>query len=214
MDEDYLGMLLMGSNFLAGLSAMAAKPMTKRFGNVKTMVYTHFPSNVFLILVVFMPTRELAVIMLFIRFSISQMDVPARNAYVALVVATDERDAAQGITNLVRSAGVALSPIFLSWMIRDPTNRFMFALPFIVSGSIKCLYDVLVWFAFTSAGGKDAPVGAEPEKAGAAAAGAPAASAAYKPLPTTDTAESVVAVDAKNESRADGYGATATKTSS
>jgi len=147
MDEQYLGTLLMGANFLAGLSALAAAPMGVKYGEIETMVFTHFPSNVLLIAVVFMPNVFWACVMLLLRFSISQMDVPARDAYVNRVVQENERDAAKGITNLIRSLGVSFSPLVVAWLIRDE-HSFWFSSPFIVAGVVKCLYDVLVWFIF------------------------------------------------------------------
>src|SRR5206468_12868708 len=92
-----LGAIFFGANVLAGLSALSASRLAARFGLVRTMVFTHLPSNVLLILVPLMPTLPLAVAVLFARFSISQMDVPTRQAYLLAVVSPAERSAAGGI---------------------------------------------------------------------------------------------------------------------
>src|SRR5947208_11165988 len=77
-----LGAIFFGANLLAGISALVASRLAARFGLVRTMVFTHLPSNVLLILVPFMPSLRLAVAVLFARFSISQMDVPTRQSYL------------------------------------------------------------------------------------------------------------------------------------
>ena len=106
LDPAALGLLLFGANVLAGLSALAAGPLAARFGLINTMVFTHLPSNVLLLLVPFMPTVELAVAVLLVRFAISQMDVPTRQSYTMAVVDPDERSAAAGVTGVARSLGV------------------------------------------------------------------------------------------------------------
>jgi len=145
LKANLLGTLLMAMNLLAGISALASGKMVKTFGAVKTMVYTHFPSNIFLMLVAFMPNCEWAVIMLLIRFSISQMDVPAREAYVNNSVESDEKAAANGITMLVRNIGVSLAPVLVGYLSENPKS-WMFTLPFIISGILKCVYDVTLYF--------------------------------------------------------------------
>jgi len=77
--------------------------MAKRFGLINTMVFTHIPSSIFLILMPLMPTLPLAITMLLLRFSISQMDVPTRQSYTMAVVDPDERSAASGVTSITRS---------------------------------------------------------------------------------------------------------------
>ena len=111
MNTDSLGLMMRGANILAGVSALLASPLVNLIGAINTMVVTHFPSNILLLIVPFMPTQLTAVGTLLARFTISQMDVPARQSYVASVVEPDERSAAGGITNIVRSLGLAVSPI-------------------------------------------------------------------------------------------------------
>ena len=150
MDTDKLGLMMSAANVLAGFSALAATPLVNSIGAINTMVFTHFPSNIFLLLVPFMPNKTLAVLILLLRFTISQMDVPARQTYVATVVDADERSAAGGITNIVRSLGLAVSPLLAGYLLSDPSNVWVFGLPFVISGGLKCLYDVLLYISFTA----------------------------------------------------------------
>ena len=150
MGTAWLGLMMSAANVLAGLSALAATPLVNSIGAINTMVFTHFPSNIFLLLVPFMPNRTLAVVVLLLRFTISQMDVPARQTYVATVVDADERSAAGGITNIVRSVGLAVSPLLAGYLLTDPGNTLLFSLPFIIAGGLKCLYDILLYISFTA----------------------------------------------------------------
>src|SRR3954453_21732408 len=115
-----LGAIFFGANILAGFSALAAARIAARFGLINTMVWTHIPSNILLILVPLMPNLPLAILVLLARFSISQMDVPTRQSYTMAVVSPDERSAAAGITGVARSVGAALPPILVGAMFTDP----------------------------------------------------------------------------------------------
>ena len=112
-----LGAIFFGANLLAGLSALVAARLAARFGLVNTMVFTHLPSNVLLILVPLMPNLPLAVAVLLLRFSISQMDVPTRQSYVMAVVPPEERSAAAGVTGVARTTGAAISPLLAGWFL-------------------------------------------------------------------------------------------------
>ncbi|KAG8457691.1 hypothetical protein KFE25_001477 [Diacronema lutheri] len=140
-----VGRWLSAANLVAGLSGIAAGFFVKRFGAMLTMVATHLPSNVLLALVPLMPTGASAGAMLVGRFTISQMDVPARQAYVAMVVAPDERSAAGGITNLVRSLGVAASPLLLGYLSSFPPTSAPFSAPFVIAAAVKIAYDVALY---------------------------------------------------------------------
>jgi predicted MFS family arabinose efflux permease len=111
------------------------------------MVFTHLPSNILLILVPFMPTAQLAAAVLLVRFTISQMDVPTRQSYTMAVVAPDERSAAAGVTGIARSLGVAASPLIAAPLYLG--TAFMGS-PFVIGGSIKIVYDLLLYRAFRS----------------------------------------------------------------
>jgi predicted MFS family arabinose efflux permease len=134
--------------FVAGLlqsgSSIAAGWLANRIGLLNTMVFTHLPSNVLLILVPFMPNLTLAITMLLARFAISQMDVPARQAYVVSVVDQSERTAAASYTNtaryVVRPAGPALGGYLMQTVSRSA--------PFVAAGALKILYDVLILSTF------------------------------------------------------------------
>ena len=147
---EYLGLILMISNILSGVSALLATPLVNWIGPIKTMVVTHLPSNLFLLLVPFMPSQLWAVIVLFARFTISQMDVPARQAYVAVVVEENERSAAGGITNIARSVGLAVAPMIAGYLVAGPADEPLFMTPWIIAGGLKIVYDLLVWYLFTT----------------------------------------------------------------
>ena len=145
VDESILGAVFFGANILAGMSALLAARIAARFGLINTMVFTHIPSNFLLCLVPLMPTLPLAVGVLLLRFSISQMDVPTRQSYVMAVVAPDERSAAAGITAIARSTGAALSPAISGLFLAVPA---LISVPFFLSGGLKIIYDLLLYRAF------------------------------------------------------------------
>jgi MFS family permease len=147
LDAALLGTLLAAANVLAGLSALAAAPLAARFGLVRTMVFTHLPSNVLLILVPFMPTLPLAAGVLLTRFAISQMDVPTRQSYTMAVVAPDERSAAAGVTGIARSVGVAASPVLAGPLYLSAALAWA---PFVISGALKIVYDIALYRGFVA----------------------------------------------------------------
>jgi MFS family permease len=145
VDPQTLGILFFAANVLAGISALLASRLASRIGLINTMVVTHLPSNVLLILIPLMPTLQLAALMLLVRFSISQMDVPTRQSYVMAVVDPGERSAASGITGVARTTGAALSPLFAGWLFGQPS---LVSVPFFIAGSLKIAYDLLLFRAF------------------------------------------------------------------
>ena len=142
-----LGAIFFGANIFAGLSALLASRLAARFGLVRTMVFTHLPSNVLLILLPFMPTLQLAIGVLFLRFSISQMDVPTRQSYTMAVVRPEERSAAAGITGVARTVGGAIPPVFVGLMFAQPG---LINLPFLIAGTLKIAYDLLLYRQFAA----------------------------------------------------------------
>jgi MFS family permease len=140
-----LGAIFFGANLMAGLSALAAGWVAARIGLVRTMVFTHLPSNVLLMLVPLMPNLPLAIAVLLLRFSISQMDVPTRQSYTMAVVAPDERSAAGGVTGIARSVGSALSPSIAGALISHPA---LLGAPFFIAGGLKIVYDLLLYRSF------------------------------------------------------------------
>src|SRR5207248_11658228 len=148
VDPAVLGSIFFGANLLAAASSLAASSLARRYGLLNTMVFTHLPSNVLLILVPLMPNLPLAIGVLLARFSISQMDVPTRQSYVMAVVRPDERSAAAGITGVARTTGAAIAPVLAGWMFARPA---LISLPFFVAGTLKIVYDLLLYRGFVSA---------------------------------------------------------------
>ena len=147
LDPATLGSIFFFANLLAAASALGAAGLAKQFGLINTMVFTHLPSNVLLLLVPLMPNLTLAVAVLLVRFSISQMDVPTRQSYTMAVVRPDERSAASGITTVARSIGAAISPALAGYCLANPD---LVNVPFFVAGGVKIVYDLLLYRAFVS----------------------------------------------------------------
>ena len=145
VDAAALGAIFFWANLFAGVSALIASRLAARIGLIKTMVFTHLPSNVLLILVPFMPTLPLAAAILLVRFAISQMDVPARQSYVMAVVPPEERAAAGGFTGVARTIGASISPFFVGLMFARPA---WWNLPFFLAGTLKIVYDLVLYKEF------------------------------------------------------------------
>ncbi len=141
-----LSALFFGANLLSALSFLAAVPLARRFGLLNTMVFTHLPSNVLLILVAFAPTFPIAAALLLVRQALSQMDVPTRQAYTMALVAPEERTAAASVTSLARSVGSSTSPVFSGLLLQGPL--LIVGLPFILAGTLKAVYDLTLWSIF------------------------------------------------------------------
>jgi MFS family permease len=145
LDPGAIGSIFFAVNLLAALSALGAAWLARKIGLLNTMIFTHLPSNVFLMLVPCMPTLPLAIAMLLLRFSTSQMDVPTRQSYTMAVVDPDERSAASGVTTIARSAGAALSPALTGIFLSVPSLMNM---PFLLAGGVKLVYDGLLYYSF------------------------------------------------------------------
>ena len=142
-----IGTIFFGANVLAGISALLAVRIANKIGLINTMVFTHVPSNLLLILVPLMPTLPLAILVLLLRFSISQMDVPTRQSYTMAVVAPDERSAASGVTTIARSVGAAISPSLTGIFLASSS---LLSLPFFLAGGLKLVYDALLYRSFST----------------------------------------------------------------
>ncbi len=140
-----LGTIFFAANLLAAFSGLAAASLAKRFGLLNTMVFTHLPSNILLILVPLMPNLPLALGVFLARFAISQMDVPTRQSYTMAVVSPDERTAASGITTVARSVGSALAPLIAGLLM---SQRGLSGVPFFIAGGVKIIYDACLYHAF------------------------------------------------------------------
>jgi MFS family permease len=146
VDAGALGAIFFGANLLAGFSALAAARIASRIGLINTMVWTHIPSNILLMLVPLMPTLPLAVAILLTRYSISQMDVPTRQSYTMAVVEPDERSAAAGFTTLVRTLASAVSPALTGVLL----GAALLNAPFFLAGGLKIVYDLALYRSFRS----------------------------------------------------------------
>jgi MFS family permease len=145
LDVHALGRLFFAANLIAGFSSLAAARIAARFGLLRTMVFTHLPSNVLLILVPLMPNVQLAIAVLLVRFTISQMDVPTRQSYVMAVVPPHERSAAAGITGVARTIGAALAPLAATPLVAAAP---LASLPFFIAGGLKIVYDLALLQSF------------------------------------------------------------------
>lgn len=141
---DLMGVVLFGSGLLQGASSIASGRIASRIGLLQTMVYTHLPSNVLLILIPVMPSLGLCIACMLARSVLSQMDVPARQAYVTALVDPSERTAAAAFTNsaryVVRPLGAASAGALM--------QRVAIGAPFVVAGVLKSVYDVLLFMRF------------------------------------------------------------------
>lgn len=142
--ENRLAVLFFAVHVLNALSHLGAAALAKRIGLVRTMVFTHLPSSVFLIAASFAPSAKWAVVLFLLRESLVEMDVPARQSYVAAVVRPNERTFASGVTNLTRN---------LSWAVAASVagvfmQRVSLSFPLFLGGSLKIFYDLLLWRAF------------------------------------------------------------------
>jgi MFS family permease len=140
-----LGAIFFWANVFAGISALFASRLASRIGLIRTMVVTHLPSNILLILVPLMPNLSLAVLVLLVRFSISQMDVPTRQSYTMAVVPPEERSAAGGFTGVARTTGAAVSPLLAGFLFARPS---LISAPFFIAGTLKIVYDLLLYRSF------------------------------------------------------------------
>jgi MFS family permease len=142
--ESQLALLFFTVHLLNALSHLGAAWLARRIGLIRTMIFTHLPSSVFLIAAAFMPSPRWAILLFLLRESLVEMDVPTRQSYVAAVVRPEERTFAAGVTNLVRnSAWAAASAVAGVFM-----QQVAFAAPLLLGGGLKIIYDGLLWRAF------------------------------------------------------------------
>jgi MFS family permease len=142
VESDYLGTLLFVANIIAGTSSLLAVWISKRIGLINTMVFTHLPSNILTILIVCMPTLMTATVMLFLRFSMSQMDVAPRQSFIMSVVKNSERSTTMGIINVSKTFGSSIAPFISGYLAGN--NSFDMA--FWLCGGLKIVYDLgILW---------------------------------------------------------------------
>ena len=141
---EYLGPLFFGVNVMKSISYLLAVRIADNIGLLNTMVFSHLPSNVMLIMIPLMPTLASASILLLARHLLSQMDVPTRGSYIVAVVEPEERVAATGVTSLARTTAQAFGPVIAGAALS--VARFGF--PFFVGGGLKIVYDLALYFSF------------------------------------------------------------------
>lgn len=141
---DVLGPVFLGVNLMKAVSYPVAVKLSNRFGLVNTMVFTHLPSNLILILIPLMPNLSLAIVCLLARHLLSQMDVPARSSYIVAIVEPEERTAAAGLTTLVRTITQAIGPVFAGFLLQFLNT----GAPFFLGGGLKIVYDLALYFNF------------------------------------------------------------------
>lgn len=133
---------------LSAVSQIVSHRLARRLGLVRTMVFTHLPSNVFLVMAAVMPTAPWAITFLLLRMAISQMDVPARQAFVMAVVPPEERAAAASVTNVPRSLAAGLSPWVAGWLVEHPLGHPQVGWPLVLGGACKIVYDLVLFAQF------------------------------------------------------------------
>jgi MFS family permease len=144
-DLSTISYILSISGVVTAFSFMAAARIADRIGLINTMVFTHLPANILIIVVAFAPTLPIAAILYLIRMALSQMDVPTRQSYIVSVVKDEERTAATGITNISRNVSQALSPSLAGYIIQSLS---LFFVPFLIGGVLKVIYDIFLYFSF------------------------------------------------------------------
>jgi MFS family permease len=128
----------------SAVSFLVAVPLAERFGLINTMVFTHIPSSVFLIIAAFTTNLYVALALLLVRSALSQMDVPARSSYVMAVVTPPERPAAASVAAVPKSLASAVSPALAGLFLGTP----FLGLPLVVCGTLKIVYDVALLYSF------------------------------------------------------------------
>lgn len=146
LSQEAAGTIFFATGLLAAFSQLVSARLAARIGLINTMVYTHLPSHALLILAALMPTAPLAVALLLMRMSLSQMDVPARQSYVMAVVPPAERAAAASVTNVPRSLAAAATPYLAGVLLAHSS----FGWPLICGGILKAVYDLLLLAQFRS----------------------------------------------------------------
>lgn len=141
-----IGAIFFVTGLCSAVSYFAAVPLAKRFGLINTMVFTHLPSSVFLVLTAFAPTVWTAFGLLILRGLLSQMDVPTRSSYVMAVVTPEERPAAASVTAVPRSLASAVAPLLSGWLL----TLTPFGWPLVLAGTLKAAYDLTLLWQFSA----------------------------------------------------------------
>ncbi|MGF9760356.1 MFS transporter [Microvirga sp. 0TCS3.31] len=146
LEVSTIGVIFFVTSLCSAVSYFAAVPLARRFGLINTMVFTHLPSSLFLILTAFAPTIWIAFGLLILRSLLAQMDVPTRSSYVMAVVQPEERPAAASVTAVPRSLASALAPLLSGWLLTVSP----FGWPLVLAGTLKALYDLTLLRQFSA----------------------------------------------------------------
>ena len=141
---DSLALLFAGTQVVTGISFLVAERLASRIGLIRTMVYSHLPSNLLIAAVPFAPSASMAVFLLLSRQSLSQMDVPTRQSFVMSVVPESDRTSAAGFTNVSRSLAQSFSPYIAGYAMAS----LSLGSPFIIAGALKVVYDLTLYKIF------------------------------------------------------------------
>src|SRR5437879_8265174 len=141
LDLATLGALFFATQLVTALSFVLAERIARRIGLLRTMVFTHVPSNVLLIGVAFAPTPFISVFLLLCRQSLSQMDVPTRQSYVMSIVDEPDRTAAAGLTSTTRTVSSSASPSLAGYALAN----VWLGTPLVAAGALKLAYDLLIY---------------------------------------------------------------------
>jgi predicted MFS family arabinose efflux permease len=136
--------ILFFAQLITAASFLLAGRLAKKIGLLNTMVFTHLPSNLLLMGVGLAPTFEASVAFLFARQTLSQMDVPTRQSYMMAIIEPEDRNLATSVTNVSRTVASTIPPSFSGYLI----DAALLAAPFLLAGSLKIAYDVLIYFRF------------------------------------------------------------------
>ena len=139
------GAIFFATKLCSALSYFLAVPLARRFGLINTMVFTHLPANILLILTAFAPTIEVAFLLLILRGLLSEMDSPTRSSYVMAVVRPEERPAAASVTAVPRSLAAAVAPLLSGWLF----TVTLFGWPLVIAGALKAIYDLALLWQFS-----------------------------------------------------------------
>ena len=136
--------ILFWSSICSAISYLVAVPIAARIGLINTMVFTHLPSNILLILIPFAPNLATAIVLLLARSALSQMDVPTRSSYVMAVVTPEERPAAASVTAVPKTFAWAAGSMISGYLLTLST----FGWPLLIAGFVKGTYDILLLIKF------------------------------------------------------------------
>jgi MFS family permease len=138
------GTIFFWTGVLSAFSYLVAVRIANRIGLVNTMVFTHLPANVLLLIIPFVPDLSWVIVMLLVRAALSQMDVPTRSSYVMAVVMPGERAAAASVTSVPRSLASSASPLIAGYLL----GLSSFGWPLLLAGAVKIVYDLLLLVTF------------------------------------------------------------------